>query len=381
MDTSRPPNDAPARLWSLDALRGVCAGIVFLSHWHLWSHFPPVGAAERAVRTIGEGLHDAVALLTWPTGGQHPAVIAFFVLSGFCIYYPTARRQRLGEPATGWRNYFRRRFLRIAPVYWAASVLGLGFVAAEAWRPSADTLLTLHAIASHAEVGARFLGVAGAYPREILAGNYILNTVSGEILMYAAYPAFLFFATRSRWILLSAAFLGLQVVAVASLKHLSPYWVFNSVLMLGIFWHAGALAAHLFLTRRGHVTALHLVAAWVGFLALKSVPHFSGLNLLKQAAWGLVCFLGLLWAVRFELRHGALGEHRVIAALRRLGGISYSLYAVHTPVIMLVSWALIQGGSRSYTLQLALTLTASLLATWIVHRCVERPFHRAQHAS
>src|SRR3954453_520876 len=83
-----PLVSAPARLWSLDVLRGLCAGIVFLSHWHLWSNFAPHGSTERAIRTVSEKVHEAVTLFTWPTGGHHPAVLGFFVLSGFCIHYP-----------------------------------------------------------------------------------------------------------------------------------------------------------------------------------------------------------------------------------------------------------------------------------------------------
>lgn len=378
MDHTAPPNAAPARLWSLDVLRGVCAGIVFLSHWHLWSNFAPQGALERFVRACGQQVYETVTLLTWPTGGQHPAVIGFFVLSGFCIHYPFERKLRAAGSAVSWSEYFRRRFLRIVPVYWAASALGLAFVAVETWRPSADPLLTLHAAATTTDVAVRLLGLAGAYPHEILAGNYTLTTVSVEMLMYVLYPAFHFLAARRSWAVLGAGFVVLQLAAVAALGHVSPYWVFNSVLMLGIFWYAGALAAHLFLAGRGRVSGFLLLAMWGVFLALKALPHFTGLNLLKQAAWGLVCVCGLLWSVRIEQRYPALGTHRIIFYLRRLGDASYSLYAMHTPAIMLASWALLQTGLRNYALQLAATMAASLAVTWVVHAGIERRFYRSQ---
>ncbi|MBL9187606.1 MAG: acyltransferase [Opitutaceae bacterium] len=363
------------RFWSLDVLRGLCAGIVFLSHWHIWSNFAPQGAAESFIRGIGQNLYDFVTLMTWPTGGQHPAVIGFFVLSGFCIHYPFERRALTGGKNRSWRDYFWQRFRRIAPVYWTASALGLVLVAAEWWRPTGDPLLTLHAMASAPHLVVRFLGIAGAYPEEILAGNYILNTVSGEILMYACYPLFHVFALRGRWGGLGATFLGLQLAAIAALGMLSPYWVFSSVFMLGIFWYAGALAAHLFLAGRGPRSGRWLIAAWALFLALKATPHFAGLNLLKQAAWGLVCFLGILWLVRWELSHPAVGGQRTIVSLCRLGDVSYSLYAMHTPAMMLASWALLQIGRPSYPIQLAATLIASLVATWLVHVGIERRFY------
>ena len=74
------------RNWSLDMLRGGCAVTVFLNHWILWSNFTPVGAIETNLQTGFAALYQAFTVLTWPTGGQHPAVICFFVLSGYCVH-------------------------------------------------------------------------------------------------------------------------------------------------------------------------------------------------------------------------------------------------------------------------------------------------------
>src|SRR3954462_6437564 len=80
VDNVGSPPGAPLRLRSLDALRGICAGVVFLSHWYLWSDFPPANFIEHLIHRTGYVLHEAVVILTWPTGGHHPAVIGFFVL-------------------------------------------------------------------------------------------------------------------------------------------------------------------------------------------------------------------------------------------------------------------------------------------------------------
>ena len=387
MEPATPPTaaTAPARLWSLDALRGACALVVFLSHWHLWSNFSPHGALQQTVRAAGEFLHGSFAALTWPTGGHHPAVIGFFVLSGFCIHYPFERRARLGRPRPGWDDYFRRRFRRIMPVYWAACTLGLAFVAAEKLHPSGSVLLGLHATAPLADVLVRFAGLAGLYPHEIFAGNYILTTVAVELLMYAAYPLFYRYTARGAWVGLGVAFLALHLAAILLLPYVTPFWVFNSPLMLGIFWYAGALAAHLFLAGRAHVRAPGVLLAWVAFLLLKATPdlfgiNFYGLNLLKQAAWGLVCVLGILWVIRRELLRPQWVHRPFSAALCRAGDFSYSLYAMHTPALMLASWALILADCQNYLAQLAATLAASLTATFAVHFGIERVFYRPRSA-
>lgn len=376
MDKVVPSAIDPPRLYSLDVLRGICAGVVFLSHWHLWSDFPPRGEIETFIRQIGNAFYVALRTLTWPTGGHHPAVLGFFVLSGFCIHYPFERRALRGSINASWPDYFRRRFLRIMPVYWAACLLGVLFVLAEKFHPTGSPLLALHGAASVEDVFVRFIAVAGIYPREIFAGNYILTTVTVEILMYAAYPLFHRYAIRGHWSELGLTFVALHVLAIAMLRYFTPYWVFNSVFMLGIFWYAGAFAAHLFLTGRSHVKGWWLIATWIGFLGLKATPHFTGLNLLKQGAWGLVCVLGILWAIQLEQCHPRFSYFRCVSRLRWLGAISYSLYAMHTPAIMLATWVLLLGGIHSYTVQLAATMTASVAVILVVHYGIERVFYR-----
>lgn len=368
------PASAPSRLWTLDVLRGLCAAIVFLSHWHLWSDFAPRGPLETAFHRLATWTHDAVAVLTWPTGGHHPAVLGFFVLSGFCIHYPFARRALAGEPPPSWRDYLRRRWLRIVPVYWASCALGAVFVAAQVLHPAPSLLLQLHASGAWTDFFIRLTGLAGVWPREIFAGNYILTTVTVEILMYAAYPLLHGPLLDGRWRRVALLFAALHAFAIALLASFSPYWVFNSIFMLGVFWLAGALAAQLYLVRRPRIAGRWLLAAWAAFLAAKAVPHFTGLNLLKQAAWSLVCTVGILWCLRWENRP-ALASHPLVRAGRAVGDLSYSLYAVHTPAIMLATWSLLHLGSGSYGAQLALTMAFSLAATLGVHFGLERVFY------
>ncbi|HNC24502.1 MAG TPA: acyltransferase [Opitutaceae bacterium] len=377
MDDSRPTPAAPPRLWSLDVLRGGCALVVFLSHWHLWSSFVPRGTFERFVRELGENCYTAFVTLTWPTGGHHPAVICFFVLSGFCIHYPFAKRAHDGQALAGWRDYFRRRFLRIMPAYWAACALGLAFVAAETLHPSGSPLLALHALSPLEEVAVRLTGLSGLYPREVFAGNYLLNTVAVEIVMYALYPWFHALAARGHWTGLGVGFVAMQAGAVLLLRWVTPFWVFNSVFMLGLFWYFGAFAAEQFVRHGARIRGLWFLVAWGAFLGLKAVPHVYGLNILRQAAWALVCTLGILWVLRREERHPDWRDRPLVAAMRFTGRISYSLYAVHTPAIMLATWLLLVGfRQEDYLVQLAANLGASIAATLATYYGVERVFYR-----
>jgi peptidoglycan/LPS O-acetylase OafA/YrhL len=368
---------APSRLWALDVLRGLCATVVFLSHWYVWSNFSPSGQAQVFVHSFLGNCYDTITLFTWPTGGNHPAVIAFFILSGFCIHGPVERRFREQNLLPDWKLYFKRRFFRIAPVYWVSSLLGLFFIALYRWHPTGDELLSLHASGTYRHMAVRLFGLAGVFPQEVIAGNYLLNTVSSEIIMYAVYPLLFLVALRKGgWFFLGILFVGLQVGSLSLLSTFSPYWVFNSVAMMGVFWYLGALCAHLFFVRNWRIPLAGVIGVWSLFLLLKAMPHFYGLNMAKQAAWGLSCALFIMWALDFELHHEQLGKSALIRFMRFLADISYSLYAVHTPVIMMVSWMLIAVfGCRDYFAQLTTTLLLSTAATLLLHYFVEKRFH------
>ena len=187
----------------------------------------------------------------------------------------------------------------------------------------------------------RFTGLAGIYPREIFAGNYTLTTVTVEIFMYAAYPVFYRSPSVNAGWPSGFSFLACHLVSIVLLRFVTPFWVFNSVFMLGIFWYAGALAAHLVDHRAGRVSGLWLLLAWIIFLVLKATPHFTGLNLAEtgRLGSGLRARNSLVLRIEQTWRSTrAIARSRV---LRRLGDLSYSLYAMHTPAIMLATWALL----------------------------------------
>ncbi len=356
--------------------------MVFLSHWHLWCAFAPVGAVQEFVHDFLQNCYEWLVVTTWPTGGHHPAVLAFFILSGFCIHYPAEWRLAHGNRNLPVGDYYWRRFVRIMPVYWIASLLGLLLVGLEIAWPSGNALLHFHAQAPLSHIAVRFLAIAGAYPQEIFVGNYILNTIAAEIMMYAAYPLFHRLAMHGRWRTLGAVFILMHAFAIVLLLlGFSPYWAFNSFFMLGLFWFAGALIAHGFVACRWRVPGGWVLLAWLVFLLAKSVPHFYGLNLIKQALWGLTCTVALLWVLGFEERHGTWRRRQIVQSLCFGGSISYSLYAVHTPVMLISTWFLLRIlGCENYFIQLSVTLLASVGATLACYYLIERRFYRPRIA-
>ena len=367
---------AQRRYWTLDVLRGVCALIIFFSHWILFSNFTPAGAIENGIHRALHAAADAFAQLFWPLGANHPAVICFFVLSGFCIHIAYARDAQAGRRDVSWRGFYRRRFFRIMPVYWTATLLGCVFVAYEIRHPSGSPLLHLHAESSPIQLLVRFAGATDLYPHEIIAGNLPLNTVGIELLCYAAYPLFYAQAARGRWLGLGVFFLLLEGVGELLLRFASPFWVYNTVLMFGLFWFAGAFLADL-VTRHGPRRCIGpLIVTWALFIVLNQLPHFYGLSVIKQNVCGLGCYFGVQQALYLESRRVELGSTPVLRLMRFAGEISYSTYAVHTPILLLTTAALLQAGITRYSIQLAATLTAAVAGTLVVYFQIERVFYR-----
>jgi peptidoglycan/LPS O-acetylase OafA/YrhL len=96
-----PPPGHP-RFPLLDSLRAIAALSVLIGH-----------AAGASHITTAHWWSPLVA-----SGNQ--GVTVFFILSGFLLYRPMVSSQLRGAPRSSWRDYARRRLLRIVPAYWLA---------------------------------------------------------------------------------------------------------------------------------------------------------------------------------------------------------------------------------------------------------------------
>jgi peptidoglycan/LPS O-acetylase OafA/YrhL len=375
------PSPAPGagrRIESLDAFRGTCALAVFLTHWLLWANFRPVGEAERLLHDCLDTVYQLFCYITWNSNGHHPAVLGFFVLSGFCIHASRARRGADGITGPDWRRYFSSRARRILPVYWWGTLLGLGLMALLATWPSNNPLLAAHVTGGWRDLLVRLFAVTAVVPGDVILGNWSLNTVSSEIAIYALYPLLYIGTRRIRWLPLLAGLIGLQFVALALLPYFPMHWIFGTPLMMGAYWYLGLLAAEWHFKGGGPVPAWVLLPVWGLFLALRDLPYSPVNFVLVQMLRALGFTVLLLWLVGREARSPAFVGHWPLRFLRWVGQGSYSLYAVHPPVIMATTWALGNlTGIRSNALQLLFTLLTTLLVTLLTYWFVERPYLRS----
>src|SRR5205807_5596222 len=109
-------NTCVRRLYAIDALRSVLALWVAIGHAVIFPLFGAVGQNEGAVDLMARAFRS----LVWGP----PAVIVFFVISGFCIHYPYARGKR---PCQMLPFYARRYFRIVIPVAFTATMFKIMF--------------------------------------------------------------------------------------------------------------------------------------------------------------------------------------------------------------------------------------------------------------
>jgi peptidoglycan/LPS O-acetylase OafA/YrhL len=179
-------------------LRGIAALTVLYSHWVSWTL-----SSERTPNILDKVLLFIGTYFIYfgVPGGLHPGVSVFIVLSGFLIHLPVALQPEKVSQNGFWHTYFYRRIMRIAPVYWLACIMGL---AAFTLVPVLSTPFVLQNIKlapwNFGDLIAKLFFLDGLWPSSgTRLGNNILNVVSIEMWLYAAYPLTLFIRRNQGW--------------------------------------------------------------------------------------------------------------------------------------------------------------------------------------
>ncbi len=117
MDRSK---DIPGYLYALDGLRAVSVILIFI--FHLWQQSWIYWRLEIAPNTY---LFDFELLQRY----GYVAIDLFFVLSGFCLFYPIARAMFGESKQTSWKEFYKKRARRILPSYYLMLLLTVLFPA------------------------------------------------------------------------------------------------------------------------------------------------------------------------------------------------------------------------------------------------------------
>lgn len=345
-----------ASLPELTSARGFAASAVVLYHLDGYSR-----------GFIGQAIPTGVF------GGL--AVDFFFILSGFVLAHVYGAAWAEGRYAH--RDFLLRRVARIWPLHMAcllgvaAIVLAGRFVGiSPPWSP------TLESFFGHAAL----MNAVGLFDDR--GWNQPAWSVGAEWTAYLAFPLYLAAASALRTrgakfaaaiIVMGAFWLGLRVATGEDLMELDR----TGALRIVPSFFAGVVLRQIFETGRGFSVS----QARVTRIAIEAVI------VIALAAWAgapkVLLWPGLMLLVYALALKGRAREGGVLRAkpLIWFGEVSYALYLVHAPVLMLTfglggkllgvehPWGLVALGIAG--------AAASLAAASLAHHLLERPAQRA----
>lgn len=346
----------------VDWLRGVAAVgvVVFHARVDWW-----VGWRAIMDNPDAYGWFDrAAAWMALPAPFMGSLVMLFFVLSGFCVHQPLVR----GD--VEWRDFFRRRFVRLYPPYLTAAALSIGAL----WWMSPPDFPGWGRVVAVLTMTQNYQGnVAEGVAGMQVANNPSLWSLPVEMELYCMYPFFWLAARAWGW---AAAMSGVALVSVGALAgyHGGGRFLEGNFAMYWIIWCSGAWLRER--CARGTLGRPPRAIVGLGAVALAGgiVLTLEGVGGLANVGWGGAYFV-LLWACVSRPRLAGTGMWRMIGVAA--GKISYSLYLMHFPVLMgLAAWWAAHGGERPTNyLMCLLACAATLPVACLFYRWVERPSH------
>jgi peptidoglycan/LPS O-acetylase OafA/YrhL len=335
---------APPRLPFVDALKAIASQVIVLHHLALYS--PLTDPVQRGAPALFDAVHEHGRL----------AVQVFLVVAGFLSAGALAPGGRPAVDAP--LALVGRRYLRLAPTYLAAIALAL---AAAAIARALANLEHTPAAPSAAQLASNLLMLQDIVGLEALSAG--LWYVAIDLQLYAVMVALMWVAQRAGGAAAASVLVGM--LTLASLLHFNrePGWDAWAPYFFGAYG-LGVLAAW---AARAPRAGLAIGAvAMIGVLALAADPR-------ARIAVALATALSLAWAAH----GGAIGRWPASRRLEWLGRISYSVFLVHYPVLLVVdalAARFFPQGPWANAAGLLLAWAASIAAGALLHRHVELRF-------
>lgn len=272
------------------------------------------------------------------------AVMAFFIISGFCIHYPYSTREGGQVPV---RRFYARRYVRILIPVFAVVVL--------------FKLLVPNTV---------------IFGKESIFWHSTLWSLVCEEIYYFAYPAISRIRWRYGWgMILIPSFV---VSALLQIHFRSqPGWndvgfLYTTIVLLPV-WLLGAYLAETTVTSKT-ARAKSTSEIWAWRAGVWAVSWIAGLLQFHagifQTTTSVFTSIFFYYWIRAEVNHSR--SVQPYGPLVWAGAWSYSLYLIHPLVVMLLSP---YGVFDTFGIWLV-GICLILLASYLFYICVERPSHR-----
>ncbi|MEZ0314476.1 MAG: acyltransferase family protein [Myxococcota bacterium] len=295
----------------------------------------------------------------------HNGVQLFFVISGFILGSPFAARHLQSQPAVDLRRFYLRRLTRLEPPYLVALI---GCYLVLIIRPNVDHEgLTYGLLASI------------PYLHALLAPetpwvNFVLWSLEIEVQFYLLAPllSLVFAISRPSWrraILLGACF---ALALGSGLMPLSR----ATILAHGHYFIGGFLIADLRLSRSSSTPA-HLLSA-LGVLALAGMIAIEReTSLLHELVFAATTIIFVGATLNATWLRSVMSARPLVA----IGGMCYSIYLLHYPLISMVGRAAFRDLPQAsyftaYVCMALMTIPTVVVISTLFYLAIERPCMR-----
>jgi peptidoglycan/LPS O-acetylase OafA/YrhL len=309
--------------------------------------------------------------------GGYVGVDVFFVISGFLITGLLLReRTRTGRISLA--QFYARRARRILPaavVVLVVTLIGGLSLAAPLDRPG----LGLDAASAALSAGnLRFALEAGDYFATASTPSPFLHywSLAVEEQFYLIWPALILIVARSGSVnrRVAVAIVGIIAASFATNVFLSDSavnWAFYSLPTRAWELGLGGLLAACAVGVHRVPTSLRAIGGWVGLAAIAIAVVMFDASITYPGVAALLPALGATLVIAAGSCRVGPGRILELAPLRAIGRISFSLYLVHWPILVLVPIALgLQVDDRTNALLVLLAVVTAAIS-WAV---VETPF-------
>lgn len=332
---------------SLNNLRFFLALLVVFAHifpWYEQAHLPVSLVCLKLVTYFNT---------IFRTGGEtSPAVLLFITLSGYCIH-----RSFDGNL----RHYIRQRFFRIIPLFVLGTILGASFFML--YRTTLlEGILQTHEIKPELLL-LKLIGAHAFFESLYFVsylGNEPLATVVVEIWLYVFYPIGLILLTRlGKWklLVLLLAITMLGSFAVCYDENYRGWWNNGSFLGFLAYWWIGVLFHDTGF--RNAIERLNPGLILSYFILTFVILNYAQNPVIIELRKLCLVFLGGLFIARLDIK----------ARLQRSWSItksSYSIYALHTPIII---------ACIHYEIRPEIAFVLVLLVAYLSYYLIERPLY------
>lgn len=336
-----------SRIESVDILRGLCAIGVMLYHYTGWLNLDLPALFDAGLKKVGIY-----------------GVEAFFVISGFSLYYSQTRSTSLPMRIHEVRGYLGKRFLRLAPLFAVATIIEIWFQIVQAGY-TLPSWLTFRRIIENLLL---VFGLTGT--GSIVTGGWSIGV---EVACYLAFPIAAHLLVNRPRIFAAVVVASLGIMMAWQGFFGAKWGKYVNPLNHGFFFLCG-MALGAMRLRRPHLRQMPFaVSIGVLLLALTFIePSLASWN---EIAVGTNRLLFSLLTVTLV---GAVAYCDMPAGTWRrvlifLGTISYSVYLVH-PLIFTAE-RLYVGFSNPMTVVL-FCIVATLAVSTATYYFIEQPSMR-----